>query len=70
MSKCRSCGAPIEWAVTDAGKMIPLDADPVPEGNLVVEAGKSRARTVDDPGVVFWRTHFATCPNADEHRRR
>jgi len=33
---CTSCMAPILWASTEKGKAIPLDRDPVPDGNLVL----------------------------------
>lgn len=69
MSACRSCNAEIIWAVTEAGRRIPLDAEPVKSDELrglfVLYDGPERvARTV--PPV--YRTHFATCPNADQHR--
>lgn len=34
--KCRSCRAPVAWARTQRGKMIPLDPNPVPLGNVEV----------------------------------
>ena len=36
MSECRSCRAPIVWAVTSDGKRMPLDAAPIPAGNVVL----------------------------------
>lgn len=73
---CRSCGAPIGWCVTEAGKRIPLDAEPVPDGNMVVLAQFGNAPGLALPfdpakheGWTRWRSHFATCPNADKHRR-
>lgn len=41
---CRSCGAPIWWIRTKAGKRAPVDADGT--------------------------NHFATCPQADQWRKR
>lgn len=71
MSTCRSCGAEIIWAVMGSGKRMPFDAEPVipsPTGLFVV--------ITDDEGVhglsqnnPLYRSHFATCPNAAEHRR-
>lgn len=55
---CRSCGAKIRWGVTKAGKQIPINT-PV--------------QTVSDEhgiGVDQANTHWATCPNAAQHRRR
>lgn len=54
--RCRSCHARIIWFKTDAGKNMPVDAD-------TVEA--------DDDELDLERhvSHFATCPQADQHRR-
>lgn len=70
MSECRSCGAPITWAITDNGKRIPLDAEPAPNGNLILVDGVARTPRIDDD-VPFLQyvSHFATCPNAQQHRR-
>lgn len=77
MSTCRSCGASIRWAITErSGKRIPVDAEPVAEGgNLLLTTDDppiARVVSVDqlviDDGVRFV-SHFATCPNADAHRR-
>lgn len=72
--KCRSCGAPVEWCVTENGKRMPVDAEPVEDGNLVVEMqlGPSLARAYDparDAGKARFRSHFSTCPNANAHRK-
>lgn len=57
ITRCRSCRAKIIWFKTDAGKNMPVDAD-------TVEA--------DDDELDLSRhvSHFATCPNANQHRRR
>ncbi len=34
--ECRSCHAPVIWAVTKKGKREPVDAVPVPNGNIVL----------------------------------
>jgi hypothetical protein len=62
---------------------MPVDPDPVPDGNLVLTPGGAAISshdvplaavvdpaqpTLDDP--PRYRSHFATCPNADQHRRR
>ena len=73
---CRSCGAPIRWVRTRAGKAMPLDAQPVATGNVVLgEDGTARTLTrkqVMLGGIVGDRytSHFATCANASQHRRR
>lgn len=54
--KCRSCGAEIIWLETAAGKAMPCDLVGInPDSRLF------------DPKVH--RSHFATCPNANQHRR-
>lgn len=78
MSRCKSCGADIVWVKTVAGKSIPLDAAPVADGNVALDSG-GRAHVYSNPAALFvvdmagdgprYRSHFATCPNAAEHRR-
>jgi hypothetical protein len=75
---CRSCGAPVRWVRTVNGKTMPLDPDPTPDGNIiaVVEPGGGRVAQVIgkddliDESVPRYKSHFATCPNADQHRKR
>lgn len=80
MSRCKSCGASIVWALTALGKSIPLDPAPVAAGNLVIAGGvlgtpqasvryltKGETPPADQARFV---SHFSTCPNAAEHRRR
>lgn len=73
--KCRSCSAPIYWAVTEAGKSIPVDAEPIPTGNMALNfltAGVSArilGRSEHHNGARY-QSHFVTCPNANKHRRR
>jgi hypothetical protein len=67
---CRSCGAAIYWVVMyPSGKRMPIDAKPV-AGLIRVEIG------VPDTGHMrgkdaeeLFVSHFATCPNADKHRK-
>ena len=62
---CESCGAPMIWATTNlAGKAIPLDAEP--ERRFIIE---KRGGKLVAHNVKTYTTHFATCPNADKHRR-
>ena len=73
-SRCKSCDAAILWAVSAVtGKRMPLDADPVPDGNLLLDAeGKIHVLTADAatvPGVKRYVSHFATCPQADDWRK-
>lgn len=84
MTACRSCGAPIEWAVTAAfGRRMPLDVGDHEDGRVVV-VGRDEAHgapivltlSVDDlervrelGRVALRRAHFQTCPQANEWRR-
>lgn len=69
---CASCKAPIRWAPTRNGYLIPLDPDPVAGGNLRLD-DQGRALIVPKDrrdGASLYVSHFATCPYADQHRRR
>lgn len=78
MNACISCGAPIAWAMTDSGARMPLDVPSTDTGNVAAhrdESGVLRARVL--PADVaparherLTTSHFASCPNAAEHRRR
>jgi hypothetical protein len=79
MAKCKSCGARIQWWKTENGKNMPVD-DPCPywspdlQGNLVVKINNQPAMVVSVPKdshlhVQATVSHFATCPNADHHRK-
>ena len=65
MSKCRSCGAEIEWAVTAAGKRMPLEPATT-KANIVIERGVAR---VVEPGQGHYLSHHATCKDAKQWRR-
>ncbi|MFA6031151.1 MAG: hypothetical protein WC969_14945 [Elusimicrobiota bacterium] len=75
LSACRSCGAPILWAETASGKKCPFDAKPTPAGEWALDdtthpplaAKIVRAEGSSESGFTC---HFATCPNAAEHRRK
>lgn len=79
MTRCRSCGAEIRWAMTSKGKRIPLDVGEHADGNLVlhedpmriaatVAYGDGEAETLGIKGPRAL-SHFATCPQASQHRR-
>lgn len=56
ITRCKSCRAQIIWFKTETGKNMPVDAD-------TVEAADDE---YDPPRHM---SHFATCKNADQHRR-
>lgn len=83
-SRCRSCGADILWVKWErSGKRMPVDAvadmRPRPKGGDIVltlrggDFGELLAEKFYPPKHGEKRnrytSHFATCPNADEHRR-
>ena len=76
-SRCKACGNPILWArVTATGKMMPVDPEPRPDGNIELTRGRTPEATVHgqsplgvDPDLTLYVSHFVTCPSADEFRR-
>src|SRR5687768_11927283 len=76
---CRTCDAPIRWVRSQtSGKLMPVDPEPAERGSIVkVGMGTDGVAIVaylrkgqldefdDRPRYV---SHFATCPDADEHR--
>ena len=72
LASCRSCGAEILWVKMESGKNMPVDADPVDDGNLLVDWNALLAHVIpkgaDYSGLRF-KSHFSTCPNAKQHRK-
>ena len=85
VTTCKSCGAKIVWIKTQNGRSMPCNEEQVEyqknyrgsalivtkdgevaRGNIVKDSGSALAPIVDGIGYV---SHFATCPNADKHRR-
>jgi hypothetical protein len=54
--RCRSCDARIIFLTTGAGKKMPTDADTVEADDEDFDGSRHTS-------------HFATCPNAAQHRR-
>jgi len=75
VTNCRSCDDPIVWVVTENGKRMPVDAEPVR-----VRAGFTLDEPIGDaPPLARWKrsddraeqlyvSHFSTCPQAREWR--
>lgn len=80
MSYCRSCGAEIRWIKMRSGKNMPVDAAKrtiKKDGGhevLVTEDGElirgTFASLEEGANGVGYISHFSTCPNANQHRRR
>lgn len=69
MSRCKSCGAEIDWVKTRSGKFMPIDMGKRFGGN--VEFGDDGMPSIVPalPDVERFVSHFTTCPDANEHRR-
>lgn len=64
--RCRSCGAPVEWAELASGKRMPFDPPIVP----VATKHDEDMRLIETVDTSVTRSHFSTCPEADQWRRR
>lgn len=75
---CRSCGAPIIFIISTKGHRIPCDAEPVKfdyelggPDKVVTQNGEVLPGRISENGAeTGYISHFATCPNANAHRRR
>jgi hypothetical protein len=63
---CRSCNAPIEWAQLRSGKRMPFDGEIVP----VRTFHDDDRRLIAVVDSTMSASHFATCPQAGDWRRR
>ena len=75
IASCRSCGEPILWAEMPSGRMCPFDVEPTPAGEWAIDdttPTPTAARIVKSTGSGEdgFTSHFSTCPQAAEHRRR
>lgn len=66
--RCRSCGAPMFFARTAAGKLLPIDAVPVDDGNVeILDDGSALVHGSPTLfGGVRYVSHFVTCPDGKE----
>jgi hypothetical protein len=55
--RCSSCQAKIIWLLTKNLKPMPVDADTVEPADSTFNHARHKS-------------HFATCPNANQHRKR
>ncbi len=76
--KCRSCGASILWVeMATTKRRMPVDAAPDRENGNVEVTPKGFANVITDETVLaearakglLHVSHFATCPNAKQHRK-
>jgi hypothetical protein len=83
VSTCKSCGARIIWARTSLGAKMPIDQLATSDGNavvvgrvlgestpiVVVLTRDSLARAREQGDLLLYRSHFASCPDAEQWRR-
>lgn len=60
---CRSCGASVFFAKSDAGKWMPFDCKPV--NGYIIRDDEGTLRAIHQPTHI---SHFATCPQAETWR--
>jgi hypothetical protein len=80
VTSCQSCGATIFWAVSVNNSRMPINAEPVEDGNVLVSMSRSDpenkkcivlAHDATKPqGRRLFTSHFSTCPNARKHRKK
>ena len=81
MAKCKSCGAEIIWIKMRSGKSAPYNPEPIHyrkfvhniENMLVLvtpEGDVTPGEACEDSDLFGYISHFATCPNANRHRKR
>ncbi len=79
---CRSCGKPMLWlknAKEKTGKSNPIDAEPNAEkGNMLVDLKNETYQVLTSEDLAkakrgnmkLYSSHFATCPDANNFRRK
>lgn len=76
--QCSGCGERIFFALTDAGKSMPVEYLPTADGTVLVTEAKpvpkcsvvsrGQAAGMRAAGHELHRAHWATCPRADLYR--
>ncbi len=66
MPKCRTCQQEIVWGMTENNKRVPLDPA---ETRFIAHDGPGDDRHLYVKMVPTHLSHFATCPQADQHRK-
>lgn len=76
-TKCRSCGAPIEFVQLLSGKWMPVEGPTIEiseaeVGDVLITRGGNVIKVTEINRRSSFRgrvSHFASCPNADQHRK-
>lgn len=80
ISQCRSCHKRIIWTTNvESGRRMPVDADPIETGNVILLSGNDgpEARVLTQAELAkratrrdLYASHFTTCPQANDWRKR
>lgn len=64
---CRSCGAPVEWAMlVKSSKKMPFDA---PIVAVLTKHDPATHRVIETIDSAVTTSHFASCPDRDKWRK-
>ncbi len=70
MAFCKSCGARFDWYKTAAGKFMPIEPDPQPDGTAAIDVVANTVSIVPTGSKTpLYRVHWAACPGSGTHRR-
>lgn len=77
---CRGCGKQILWIKTPAGKHMPCDPEVIfytkdQKGDMTLvsktgEVVRARRTTAESHDGIGYVSHYATCPKADQFRKK
>jgi hypothetical protein len=80
MAQCKSCGADVLWVkLIPHNRLNPVNPTPTREGNIrMLGVRKAVARVLSKADLAeaalateeLYTSHFATCPNAKQHRSK
>lgn len=80
ITTCGGCQAQVRWVTFRDGDRTMINKDPDPDGNIqftgnknfpneVMVVAKKRETSLFSDAEVFYKSHFATCPKANEYRK-
>jgi len=70
MTFCKACNKPIEFHPTVAGKLMPIDPDPHPEGRFGFNGRMQLASMAPGTNRRQYRCHIDTCPRGGKPLQR
>lgn len=74
---CKSCGEPVLWMATSTGGRMPVDAEPVADGNCRLDLEHGVVEVLGRKAIAearankerLHKSHFATCSSGARHRK-